>query len=213
MASSKKGSKPCRRYSEKMQETLLYLVRAKGAHICSKGVSSDVWDRLIDDLFKNDEYIDWKDEFFSTVDLPNRRRYIKDNYNRIREACNKMMANGNTSALPGGAMSEKYKLVKAINEDKEEEEDRRKDAKEAKEEEKKHLADNEAEAIKCGHKKGRVGKQADGTILARAMEPSTATKASKDPFEEYVRVTLGRIYICCLCTCICDDLYMLFVFL
>jgi len=103
MAANKKIGKGCQmKWTEAMEETLLYLVIAKGVHICTKAESTKKWKELIADMYDNAEFLSFKEVFYDKENI----RPAKEKYNAIKDSCNRMMRKqGNLSAMETSDMS------------------------------------------------------------------------------------------------------------
>jgi hypothetical protein len=170
-----KGKGPQLKWTESMEETLIYLIISKGVHVAHKGNVTQKWNEVNEDLFLNECFEDHKDQYYKKGDF----RMLKDKSKKIIQYCDKMMTNGNKSALPGGTMTKKFKLVKQLLDEKKDYADEKERELEEEKEEKAHLKENENSVLK-GTKKGRHGKQLDGTILERAdgHVPTSSSKGS-----------------------------------
>ena len=175
------GKKVQMNWNDQMVLIFLNLVIVKGCHIAQYVSSKEAalkWGDLLEDLFKNREFIPLKKDHYFSGNV----RFLKDKLTSLISKANRSMAHGNKSAFKGDKLSEDFKLIKQIIDDKDDAKELREETKELKGDLASTKVRNEQTILnkKLKKKNEPTGKQADGTIITKSVkDSSSATPAKK----------------------------------
>ena len=98
-------------WTEPMEILLLKNIISSGVHLAPKGAASgNLWLQVNKDIFLNELFTPFKEEHYKEDEY----RKLSDKLRLMKKEAKKMMESGNKSKMPGGELSEKFKLIKQI---------------------------------------------------------------------------------------------------
>ena len=141
--------------------------------------SGSLWLQVNKDVFLNDLFAPFKDEHYKEEDY----RKLSDKLRLMKKEAKKMMEGGNKSRLPGGELSEKFKLIQQVIDEGDRAEQERQLKKDGDDAERKLIQDT-GDRIMNGNvpkrDKGKLIVHLDGTVSDHRI------KKRANLFEDYI---------------------------